>query len=182
MARHFSSLCRPPFKSLLPPCRRPEAEWLGTGGGGRWRWGASLKGIITVSPEDVHNHSVKQTGVGREKRAYFHLSSSWSSLLPVSSTRLTVGGSSVAVLAARLIEWNHRKIVLRYFAVFALKFALDLSPLNGWVAPGPTYLCCRNPWVPSGCPTVWLLDLVSSEGNVELLRPGLAERQETGIN
>lgn len=54
---------------------------------------------------------------------------------------------------------------------------LDLSPLDGRVALRPAYLCCRNPWVPSGaagCRIVWLFDLESSEGSVELLRPGLA--------
>lgn len=55
------SLCHSLFKSLLRPL---QASW---DGAARWRWGASLKGIITVSPEDVHNHSVKQTGVGREE-------------------------------------------------------------------------------------------------------------------
>lgn len=32
--------------------------------------GAPLKGIVTVSPEDVHYHSVKQTGVRREESTF----------------------------------------------------------------------------------------------------------------
>lgn len=57
---------------------------------------------------------------------------------------------------------------------------LNLSPLRGWWPSRCTYLCCRKPWVPSGpagCRTVWLFDLVSSEGSVELLCPGLAKRE-----
>lgn len=51
-------------------------------------WGGSLKGIITVSPEYVHNHSVKQTGVGREESTFPSVfTSSWSSRLPGASTR-----------------------------------------------------------------------------------------------
>lgn len=101
MARHFSSSLQLSFcfKSLLRPCRRPETTGLlGTDGGERWRWGlwggwewgggGSLKGIITVSPEYVHNHSVKQTGVGREESTFPSVfTSSWSSRLPGASTR-----------------------------------------------------------------------------------------------
>lgn len=61
---------------------------------------------------------------------------------------------------------------------------LSLSPLSvaGWPR-GATYLCCRKPWVLSGCLTAWLFDRESSEeGEEELLRPDLAERQRAGIN
>lgn len=74
MAHHVFFFSFPAFsflKSLFQPHRIPETLPSTEGGGGgrwgRWRWGASFKGIITVSPEEVHNHSVKLTGgVGRE--------------------------------------------------------------------------------------------------------------------
>lgn len=64
LACYFSSfLCHSAAKSLL----HPKMEPLGTEDAEKWRRGVSLKGIITVSPEEVHNHSVKQTGLVREK-------------------------------------------------------------------------------------------------------------------
>lgn len=74
MARHVSvqSLCFHPASVLRRSCwgltEESGMEVWGVGwdelrGGG----GVSLKGIITVSPEYVHNHSVKQTGVGERR-------------------------------------------------------------------------------------------------------------------
>lgn len=67
-SRLLLSLLRPLEKRLcLCPRRRPGAEPLVTEGGESWVGGASLKGIITVSPGDVYNHSVEQTGSGERR-------------------------------------------------------------------------------------------------------------------
>lgn len=97
----------------------------------------SLKGIITVSPEDIHNHSVKQTGVRREEST-FPFNSSWSSSLPVSSTQLLVGKAAVLLYSqpTRCNGTEGRKFQ-EYIAVFAL-VALDLSlPSMAGQAQGP---------------------------------------------
>lgn len=65
---------------------------------GEWEGGGSLKGIITVSPEYVHNHSVKQTGVGREESTFpsVLLPPGVPRSLPGTSTRSPSGKSRAA--------------------------------------------------------------------------------------
>lgn len=120
------------IKSLLLPCRHPEMEPWGLeeerdGGEGRLLKGSSQwvqkMSIITVS---------NRLDWG-ERRAY--LTSSWSSSLPVSSTRLLVVGAEQQcwVFTAHLILWNWSKEVWEYSAVFALRRPLiSLLSMAGW--------------------------------------------------
>lgn len=55
-----------------------------------------------MSPEDVHNHSVNRLGVGREEST-FPFDFPLEFLATLSSTKLLLGGSSAAVLAAHQI-------------------------------------------------------------------------------
>lgn len=146
-----------------------------------WRWGGSIKGIITVIPEDVHSHSVKQT-VGREESTLPSIILPYRAPQSLSSTQPPSGKSNT-----HMITWYNGTEGKKFKKKNTLLFLLSgcpqsLLPCNSWVS---SYLCCRNPWVPSGpagCRTVWLFDRVSSKGNVELMRPGLTEREVTGIN
>lgn len=167
MARHFSSsLCHLWFKSLRSTCRRPEMEPLGTGWE-RGKWGVSCKGIITVSPE-VHNHSVKQTGSEREKSTSGFLLE----FLAHWQFHMTAGRRAGQQRPIMELKKGSQRIQWPLISLFSMAGRPQ----------GPTYLCCWNPWVPSGpagCRTVWLFDRVSSEDNIELLRPGLKkERRE----
>lgn len=114
-----------------------------------------LKGSSQWDQKDVHNHSVNKLGDGREEST-FPFVFLWKFLTRPMMYNGTDGG--------RFQE---------YTAVSA-KVVFDLSSLNGWGSP---YLCCRKPWVPFECLTVWLIGWVSSEGKVELLRPDLAEKE-----
>lgn len=90
------------------------------------------------------------------------------------STRPRFTSFSSSQLKARPIH-----VELREGSVTIQTAPCPLSPIDGREAPGPTYLCWRNPWVPSGPDgwrTVWLFDRVSSEGNAELVRPDLTEK------
>lgn len=128
MAHHVSSpLCRPLIKSL-PPSR----GILGTVGGQRWRWGASLKGIITVSPEEVHIITVSnRLDWGREKSIWL-----LEFLAPRQSHTTAGERSRAAVRSCSLPVWYHgtegRKLK-EYSAVFALRRSLiSLLSMAGW--------------------------------------------------
>lgn len=138
------------------PAGRPETELLGTDGGERWRWGCgggwggSLKGIITVSPEYVHNHSVKQTGVGREESTFSSV------LLPpgVPGSLAVPHGLQVGRIGQQTIDImelkegsfkkNKNK---KYSAVFALRWPLiSLSPSPQWLGgPGANLSVLSEP-------------------------------------
>lgn len=167
MACHLS-LSLPSFKSLLLPCKCPETELLGTEGGeecllkGSSQW--VQKKSITVSnrldwwdkrghwlpPRDPHSPSVPHDCWG------------WG------------GGVGAAVWpCSQHIQYIGNEG--RTFKNTVLSCSQEAT--DGLEAPGPIYLFCRNPWLPSGpagCRTVWLFDRVSSEGSVELWCPGLS--------
>lgn len=134
-----------------------------------------------MSPEDVHNHSVNRLWVRREESTFpFDFPLKFFALS--GSIKWPLGGSSAAALASHQIIMELKEGSFKNTMLSLLEWRVVSLPSNGWVAPGTTYLCCRNPWVLSGCRTVWLFDRVSSEGNEELLRPDLAERRETRIS
>lgn len=60
----------PLFKSFCLSFWHPLTKPLRTGGETDGGEGLFLKGNITVSPEDVHNHSAKQIEVGRDESTF----------------------------------------------------------------------------------------------------------------
>lgn len=135
-----------------------ETERLGVGGGERWRWGAFLKGIITVSPENVHNHSVKQTGAGREE-GIFPFDFLLEFFAPIQFYK-TASGEAALWLYLQFIWWN-RTAGGKFYessAVFALRRPSTFSPLNGWVALGPLICAVGSPGYRLGRLAAWQCD------------------------
>lgn len=166
-----------PFCFLWPACRlfsqtsflwgSASGSWGKTAGDRRKTGGAEgpfLKGIITVRAKDVYDHSVNRLGgVGVREESGF----------PFHTAPPQVLRSIVAQCWEGKKHWW--RTVLRMHCCLC-EVELDPSSLRGRVPP---YLCCRMPWVPSGCLMPWLFDRGSSEGKDELLRPDLAASQET---
>lgn len=146
----------PSNQSLLLSREHPETEqWGGLKEDSDGKERHFLKGSSQWDQKDVHNHSVNKLGDGREEST-FPFVFLWKFLTRPMIYDGTDGGK------------------FQEYTAVSTKVAFDLSSLNGWGSP---YLCCRKPWVPFECLTVWLIDWVSSEGKVELLRPDLAEKE-----